>query len=91
MHRLETKGRARALQILYAWELTGEGAEGLAVGAPEDEQVAAMLAGGPRSEAERAAVGWEASQGSDCYRPEERTRSSGFISISRASETDALI
>ena len=24
MHRLETKGRARALQILYAWELTGE-------------------------------------------------------------------
>ena len=23
MHRLETKGRARALQILYAWELTG--------------------------------------------------------------------
>jgi N utilization substance protein B len=25
MLRLETKGRARALQILYAWELTGEG------------------------------------------------------------------
>ena len=24
MRRLETKGRARALQILYAWELTGE-------------------------------------------------------------------
>jgi N utilization substance protein B len=24
MHRVETKGRARALQILYAWELTGE-------------------------------------------------------------------
>jgi N utilization substance protein B len=24
MHRTETKGRARALQILYAWELTGE-------------------------------------------------------------------
>jgi N utilization substance protein B len=24
MHRIETKGRARALQILYAWELTGE-------------------------------------------------------------------
>ena len=25
MLRLETKGRARALQLLYAWELTGEG------------------------------------------------------------------
>jgi len=24
MRRLETKGRARALQLLYAWELTGE-------------------------------------------------------------------
>jgi N utilization substance protein B len=24
MHRVETKGRARALQILYAWEVTGE-------------------------------------------------------------------
>jgi N utilization substance protein B len=24
MHRVETKGRARALQILYAWALTGE-------------------------------------------------------------------
>lgn len=24
MPRLETKGRARALQLLYAWELTGE-------------------------------------------------------------------
>lgn len=24
MRRIETKGRARALQLLYAWELTGE-------------------------------------------------------------------
>lgn len=24
MRRMETKGRARALQLLYAWELTGE-------------------------------------------------------------------